>query len=129
MARVRKDGHDQRSGRSSSWITKHKRLAIYLRDGFACAYCGVDLRGRSRRDISLDHLICRDHGGSNHESNLVTACAACNCGRSARIKWHRYATPGAVKRIRLLVRRKLNIVLAKAIIAGDARNEAAESLR
>jgi 5-methylcytosine-specific restriction endonuclease McrA len=114
-----------RKGRSSSWCAKDKRLAIYIRDEFACAYCGRDLRNAPARELTLDHLVCRVDGGSNAESNLVLACLACNSGRSDLVKWYNYATPGAVQRIRKLVRRKLNRNLAKAIIAGHITREQA----
>lgn len=95
-----------------------------MRDLFTCMYCGRDLRGVSRREITLDHLRCRIDGGSNDSSNLITACLSCNSGRSAHTKWYKYATPGAVKRIRAHIRRRLNIQLAKDIIAGRANLDA-----
>lgn len=66
----------------SKWIRQDKRLAIYLRDGLACAYCGVGIE--SGAQLSLDHLTCYSHGGSNHESNLVTCCSHCNSARGDR---------------------------------------------
>lgn len=61
------------------WISREDRLAIYKRDGFACLYCG------STFHLQLDHLHPRSKGGSNHKSNLVTACRACNMAKSNRI--------------------------------------------
>lgn len=66
----------------SKWITRQKRLAIYLRDGMACAYCGVGVEDGVA--LSLDHLVCRNHGGGNDETNLVTACSQCNSNRADR---------------------------------------------
>ena len=120
----------RRSGRSSSWITKVRRLAIYLRDGFACAYCGTDLSAGSPRDIGLDHLTPRVRGGGHESSNLVTACSACNFGRQDK-PWTRFATDGAVQRIKRLRRRQPNVALARAILSGavDRQTALAEAQR
>lgn len=111
----------------SSWIRRPKRLAIYVRDGFRCAYCGCDLRNADPRNVTLDHLTPRCEGGSNHERNLITACRSCNSARGAK-PWREYATGGAVERIERLVLEALNMDLAQAIMdgtAGDAEIEAA----
>jgi hypothetical protein len=65
-----------------NWIAKSSRLAIYLRDGMACCYCGCTLEDGAK--LSLDHLKCYSHGGSNDPSNLVTCCSTCNSSRSDR---------------------------------------------
>jgi 5-methylcytosine-specific restriction endonuclease McrA len=109
--------YHSRPGRSSKWIRREKRFAIYLRDRFACLYCGADLRDAKPGQVGLDHLIPQCRGGSNEAANLVTACRTCNSGRQAR-PWRRYATPGAVQRIQRHIRRALNLDLAKAILAG-----------
>lgn len=65
----------------SKWIRKEKRLAIYLRDGLACVYCG---RGLEDVQLTLDHVIPRSQGGLHEATNLVTACTACNSARHDR---------------------------------------------
>jgi 5-methylcytosine-specific restriction endonuclease McrA len=120
-----REAHNSRPGRSSSWCAKPTRLAIYIRDGFACQYCGRNLRDADPRELTLDHLKCREHGGSNDPKNLILACLKCNSSRSDRVKWYDYATGGAVERIRKTVRRKLNRELAKALIAGNLTREQA----
>lgn len=65
-----------------NWIRQEKRLAIYLRDGLACVYCGDS--AEKGATLTLDHLTCHSNGGSNHESNLVTACMRCNSSRGTR---------------------------------------------
>jgi 5-methylcytosine-specific restriction endonuclease McrA len=67
----------QRPGRSSKWITKERRAAIYARDGYKCVYCG------SSGPLTLDHAVPRSAGGSHHTNNLLTACRRCNCARGA----------------------------------------------
>lgn len=111
---------------SSSWIRKDKRLAIYLRDEFTCAYCGRDLHGACPRQVTLDHLQCRHDKGGNDASNLVTACLSCNSSRK-RKAWREYATGGAIERIEGLIRRPLNLELARAIIAGTAGDPEVEA--
>lgn len=65
-----------------NWITQQKRLAVYLRDGLACCYCGDSVENGAK--LSLDHLKCHSNGGSNHETNLVTCCSRCNSSRADR---------------------------------------------
>jgi HNH endonuclease len=65
-----------------NWIRQEKRLAIYLRDGLACAYCGSAVEQGT--PLTLDHVRCFSKGGSNAESNLVTACVRCNSSRGNR---------------------------------------------
>ena len=59
------------------WIRQDKRLALYLRDGFACVYCGEVLESGSTL-LTLDHVTPQALGGSNDEGNLVTCCKRCN---------------------------------------------------
>lgn len=65
-----------------NWLRQDKRLAIYLRDGLACAYCGAGVEQGAT--LSLDHVRPHSKGGSNHESNLVTSCTRCNSSRGDR---------------------------------------------
>jgi 5-methylcytosine-specific restriction endonuclease McrA len=103
-----------RPGRSSKWISPVRRLAIYLRDSFACQYCGRDLREAKPSEVHLDHLRPRSAGGGDGERNLVTACRSCNCARK-EMPWTAYAPAGARERTR---RRTLNLPLARALLAG-----------
>lgn len=65
-----------------NWITQKKRLAIYLRDGMACAYCAAGVEEGVK--LSLDHIKPHSKGGSNHATNLVTCCTKCNSSRGDR---------------------------------------------
>jgi 5-methylcytosine-specific restriction endonuclease McrA len=65
-----------------NWIRQEKRLAIYLRDGCACVWCGAKVEEGAQ--LTLDHVRCHSAGGSNAASNLVTACKRCNDSRGAR---------------------------------------------
>jgi len=102
------------------WCRPEKRLAIYLRDRFTCLYCLADLHGSDPADITLDHLVCQADGGSNDESNLVTACRHCNCSRGDK-PLARFAGRETRAHIRRNTRRSLRPYrkLAKAILAGE----------
>lgn len=108
------------AGQGSKWIRKTTRLAIYLRDGLTCAYCGRDLKEAAPCEIGLDHLVCSSHGGDNGPGNLITVCRECNSARGTR-PWREYATGGAVTRILRLIAQPLNRTLARALIVGSGR--------
>lgn len=104
----------------SQWITRERRLAIYLRDDFRCAYCQKDLHHVGPESITLDHITPRSKGGKNSSDNLVTCCHLCNSARGNRkhTMFARKFDGNACKRIANQRRRKINISLAKSIIEG-----------
>jgi 5-methylcytosine-specific restriction endonuclease McrA len=123
-------GANAKGNQGSKWISKAARLAIYIRDGFSCAYCGADLRDAARDEITLDHLDPRcttlTAAERRDPRRLVTACRRCNSQRQDK-PWTQYATGGAIDRIRRQVRRSLNIDLARALLAGRAGNPELEA--
>jgi 5-methylcytosine-specific restriction endonuclease McrA len=113
------------NGRGSKWITPQRRLAIYIRDGFTCCYCGRNLKDADRREVTLDHLTPKADGGTHASTNLITACGKCNFRRQDRpwrafIRANNSALMAAhlIDMVTLLRNRKPNVELAKAIIAG-----------
>lgn len=97
----------QQNWQGMNWIRQEKRLAIYLRDGLACVWCGASVEDNAQ--LSLDHLTPHCKGGSNGERNLVTACKRCNDSRGSR----------SIKRFASVVAEYLNHgVRAAAILAG-----------
>ena len=76
------DARSRGDWQGMNWIRQEKRLAIYLRDGLACAWCSASIEDGTT--LSLDHLTPHSKGGSNRESNLVTACSRCNSSRGNR---------------------------------------------
>jgi 5-methylcytosine-specific restriction endonuclease McrA len=76
--RKSRNGKHQKGGK---WCRRSTRLAIYMRDGFKCLLCGADLHDVEPREITLDHVIPQSKGGTNHPSNLATACNRCNCSK------------------------------------------------
>lgn len=73
----------RRNWQGGKWIQPLRRLAIYVRDGFACAYCGASVEQDGVR-LSLDHCIPEVRGGDNANTNLVTCCTRCNSAKGAR---------------------------------------------
>ena len=71
----------KKKNQGMNWIRQEKRLAIYIRDGLACAYCGATIEDTK---MTLDHIIPYSMGGSNDQTNLVTCCHKCNSSRGAR---------------------------------------------
>ena len=65
-----------------NWIRPEKRLAIYVRDGLACCYCGESVEDGAK--LTLDHVKAYSHGGDNAATNLVTCCHRCNSSRGNR---------------------------------------------
>ncbi len=51
------------------------RFNVFLRDRFACQYCG-DSPGTS--ELTFDHVIPRSRGGHTAWDNVVAACSNCN---------------------------------------------------
>ena len=98
---------------TGQWIRTDKRLAIYLRDSFRCAYCGSDLHGAAAAAMTLDHLISQAQGGHNGETNLVTACRTCNCSRQEN-DWRAFASLDAARRIETKTQKNLRRYLTQA---------------
>jgi len=48
------------------------RFNVFLRDRFACQYCGSAL------DLTFDHVVPRSRGGRTTWENVVAACSPCN---------------------------------------------------
>ena len=67
----------------AKWIRRERRLAIYMRDGLACVWCGSSLEDEGVT-LSLDHVVPVSRGGGNGSKNLVTSCRKCNSVRRNR---------------------------------------------
>ena len=114
------------SWQGGKWIRPEKRLAIYLRDGLACLYCGATLEDGA--ELSLDHVVPHCQGGGNGAGNLVTACRRCNSSRGARsvrafaeavadYLGHGVQADEIVRRVRNAQRRAIPLDEAKQVIA------------
>ena len=104
------------------WIRDAKRLAIYLRDGLACGYCGSGVERGIR--LTLDHLIPYSIGGSNDQSNLITCCLGCNSARGTKkfasfVKENNSVVDAAsiIAHIRRCTKRTIRLAESKELIA------------
>ena len=57
------------------------RFNVFLRDGFACQYCGAP---GTAQDLTFDHVIPRSRGGRTTWQNIVAACGPCNLRKGGR---------------------------------------------
>ena len=62
-------------------LSKKTRFEVFKRDSFTCQYCGATPPGVV---LHVDHILAVVNGGKNDIDNLVTACQACNQGKSDR---------------------------------------------
>jgi 5-methylcytosine-specific restriction endonuclease McrA len=58
------------------------RFNVFLRDRFACQYCG---EARPAHELTFDHVIPRSRGGRTQWANVVTACQTCNLKKGNRL--------------------------------------------
>ncbi len=58
------------------------RFNVFLRDRFACQYCG---RHFPTQELTFDHVIPRSRGGRTTWDNVVTSCSACNLMKGNRL--------------------------------------------
>lgn len=56
-------------------VSAQQRLKVLVRDRFTCTYCGAI---GPETELEVDHIHPVSKGGSNHISNLTTACKPCN---------------------------------------------------
>jgi hypothetical protein len=61
-------------------VSKRLRFEIFRRDSHTCRYCGATAPGTPLR---VDHIVPVALGGTDHPSNLVTACEPCNSGKTS----------------------------------------------
>lgn len=61
-------------------ISRRLRYEILRRDEFRCRYCGAT---SADTRLTVDHVIPEALGGPTEPSNLVTACADCNSGKTS----------------------------------------------
>ncbi len=58
------------------------RFNVFLRDRFACQYCGI---GFPTEELTFDHVTSRSRGGHTTWNNVVTACFDCNRRKGDRL--------------------------------------------
>lgn len=60
---------------------KFNRQNLLERDDYKCQYCGKSL---PPKELNMDHVIPRDHGGATSWENVVISCIRCNSKKSNR---------------------------------------------
>jgi len=85
------------AGWSGGSTTRWRRLRAYVleRDRYLCRIGTA--RVCTRVATCVDHIIPKELGGPDHESNLRAACAPCNLGRP-KAKPMREPEPRSVSR-------------------------------
>ncbi len=66
------------------------RFNVFLRDGFACQYCGGKF---AAEELTFDHVIPRSRGGRTTWQNVVTACSPCNLAKGHKLPGHAHMHP------------------------------------
>jgi len=62
-------------------LSKKIRFEVFKRDSFTCQYCG---NAAPEVVLEVDHIKPVSKDGDNEIINLITACKACNAGKSNR---------------------------------------------
>jgi len=60
---------------------KYSRENVYHRDHNKCMYCGVQF---TIKEMTIDHIIPKSHGGRTTWDNVVAACKPCNNKKADR---------------------------------------------
>lgn len=60
-------------------MNRRTRFRIFMRDDFTCQYCGLKAPDTQ---LHVDHRYPKSMGGKDADDNFVTACIACNSGKS-----------------------------------------------
>jgi len=58
------------------------RFNVFLRDAFACQYCGEELAAER---LTFDHVVPRVAGGKTVWTNVVAACEPCNLTKAHKL--------------------------------------------
>lgn len=67
--------------KSSGYISGTIRYRILSRAKFRCELCGVSA---DQKALEVDHILPRNHGGGDQESNLQALCYSCNAMKRDR---------------------------------------------
>lgn len=81
--------------------SRRKHLAELFAKSNKCCHCGCEtyLTGqpipkgmRENQRATVDHKICRSHGGTDHASNLALCCRRCNALRGNVFSFDEFTT-------------------------------------
>lgn len=84
MQTVKRHDRSNGQGQGMNFVRVDLRIALYLRDGLACCYCGSGIEDGAK--LTLDHLtpVSATGKADNSPENLVTCCHKCNSSRGNR---------------------------------------------
>lgn len=75
-----------------------------------CIHCRkrhvLSLEGEPLSAASLEHILPRNHGGTNAAANLAIACKSCNAAKGRRLDCRRKDDPDLERVVRLLSERR-----------------------
>lgn len=115
-------------------VSQESRARVLLRDRFKCTYCG---RGVTWTSAEIDHVEPTSQGGSDEDTNLVTACVRCNQEKSGATPqqwfgspeeraWTQFYVALAPKLAEMRMRRWAELTAARREVTEDSPAEAAE---
>lgn len=78
---ARGDAVFQHRKQSTGYISGTLRYDVLKRSAFHCELCGVSADVRA---LEVDHILPRNHGGSDDPSNLQALCYSCNAMKRDR---------------------------------------------
>lgn len=66
-----------------TWAKAYYRARASEAQNHRCCYCGVVMITEPDRKttVTLEHVKCRSHGGTDHPANYAAACRKCNGSR------------------------------------------------
>jgi 5-methylcytosine-specific restriction endonuclease McrA len=56
------------------------RHSVLARDNYTCQYCGA-----TGKDLTIDHVVPRRHGGRHQWDNVVACCKRCNVRKADKL--------------------------------------------
>jgi len=59
---------------------KLSRRTVFARDEYMCQYCG-----QTAKDLTIDHVLPKRHGGKTVWENVVCSCRRCNMKKSDKL--------------------------------------------
>lgn len=75
-----------------------------------CIHCGRRLTlsptGRPVSRATIEHIVPRNHGGTDELSNLAVACARCNAGKGHRLDVRAWSDPKLQEVVATLKKRR-----------------------
>jgi 5-methylcytosine-specific restriction endonuclease McrA len=76
-----------------------------------CLHCGarltISLAGEPRSHATIEHILPRNHGGTDELPNLALACARCNAQKGVRLDARRADDPDLLRVVEALLTKRL----------------------